>query len=1061
MIKYITIIILLLIASSKAKGQITTISVRDSSTGQPMPGVPIQLLKNKINILTDNEGTATIKIKENDIIIISHIGYRTKTIKVNPNIDKLTILMGAQEANLSDVIVQTGYQHISKERVTGSYEILGKKLLNQQIGSNILDRINGVANNVVFDNDPNRQQPITIRGLSTINGPRDPLIVVNNFPYEGDINNINPNDVESITILKDAAATSIWGVRAGNGVIVITTKKGTSNNKVNLGLNINTSVTDKPDLFKLKPIASSDLVDVEKILFSNGFYDDLEEDSYHKALSPVVELLIKERDGIITTSNASASLKKLRNHDVRNDLEKYVYKKPIAQQYSFNINGGSKLASYYVSAGFDHGKNNLGATSSRTTLRSRVDVQLSSWVNVTSSLSLNLSKSKSGAYGYTNLINASGGPVYTYTFLADELGNALPFAKDYRQGYVDTAGNGLLLNWDYYPLNEYKKNNSKSLLREVIANTNWKFKINKVLNLNLYYQYEQQQDNTKKYANESSYTARNLINLYTSIDNFGDIVNNVPKGGILNKNENKIESHNFRGQLNFNLKNNRNGITAILGFETRQVHISGSSGTTYGYDDEFLSFSPVDFVNYYTTFIGGYSNINHGQSFSDLTNRYLSGYMNAAYTYNDKYTLSASVRKDASNLFGVNANDKGIPLWSSGISWEITKEKFFNIDQIAYAKLRATYGYSGNVDPTRSAFTTEQYLDFPASYSHLQQSRILQVGNPDLRWEKIAMTNIGLDIAAKNNTINGSIEYYFKKGTDLYGKTPIDPTTGIAIGYSYMRNVASMRGSGWELSLTTQNIRRQLHWESTFMLSHAVSKTDKYYHDPVLPSSFISNGTTINPMNGFDLYSIISYKWAGLDPKTGDPIGYLNGEKSIDYEAIYNAMNKEDLVYSGSAIPKYNAALRNSYNWKGIQLDFNITGSFNYYFRKPTINYGSLFQMNNGHADFAKRWQVPGDETHTDIPSMVYPVNNYRDLFYQYSEATVEKGDYIKLQYVNLSYSIKPKTKINHPFTTFKIYLNAKNVGILWKANKENIDPQNISGIHTPKTISIGLSCTF
>ncbi|SEA28091.1 TonB-linked outer membrane protein, SusC/RagA family [Arachidicoccus rhizosphaerae] len=1063
MSKSILFIFLCLNMYNMVNGQDLTIKVKDVSTGQPIPGVSLELRNSGIHRMTDDNGTALIPMKfKEDTLVAQMVGYKILFRKIDSTSPhNLIEYLEATDYSLENVTVQTGYQHISKERATGSYEYLDSKILNQQTGSNILDRLNGVANNVVFDNDGNRQQPITIRGLSTINGLRSPLIVVDNFTYEGSVSNINPNDVESVTVLKDAAATSIWGVRAGNGVIVITTKKGSQSGKQSVSFNADMITSGKPNLFYLRPIASSDLIDVEQMLFEKGYYNDKESASSFPALSPVVELLIKKRDGLISAVDFDQQINDLRLHDVRNDLEKYMYRKPFTQQYALNFSGGTQNVSYYFSGGYDRNMDNLGGINNRTTLRSELSIRLAPRLSVNSSVAINLISSKTGAHGYSYLTNNTGGPIYTYTRLADNLGQPLSFAKNYRQSFIDTAGGGKLLDWNYYPLQDYKHDFTKTFISDIVANSSWKYSINKMLSLNFYYQYERQSTQNKNLSDIQSFAARDMINLFTQFDAFGELVYNVPNGGILNRSDATIESNNGRLQVNFDHSWGNSDLTAIAGAEIRQVHTFSGSATTYGYDDDFLSYKSVDYVDYFTTYLGGYQNIADGTSFADRTNRYLSGYINAAYSYKGRYSVSGSMRKDQSNLFGVKANDKGIPLWSGGLAWELSKEGFYNFNAIPYLKFRATYGFSGNVDPSRSAVTTEQYLDLPASYSGFQQARILQYGNPDLRWEKIAMTNIAVDFASRNHTISGSFEYYLKHGTDLYGITPIDPTAGISDGTSIMKNVASMIGRGWELSLTTRNLKGELGWHTTLLFSHSVSKTEAYYLNPALPSSFISNGNTINPMNGFDLYSIISYKWGGLDPMTGDPIGYLNGEKSKDYQAIYNAKDKDDLIYDGSAIPKYTGALRNTFDWKGFELDVNITSAFGFYFRRSSIDYGGLFSMDAGNADYAGRWQKPGDEKHTNIPSMIYPDNSYRDLFYLYSEANVEKGDYIRIQYINLTYTFPKVSKRPNILNSLQIYLNAANLGLLWRSNDVGIDPQYIDVTPQPKTYTIGIKCNF
>jgi TonB-dependent SusC/RagA subfamily outer membrane receptor len=236
------------------------------------------------------------KRKKKLTLSVSHKGYDTKTIEVTlPLKSPLKIVLPYKVKEIEAVNISTGYQKIPKERATGSFSFSNEKLLNQQVSTNILDRLSNIAGGVILERGSSDTPKLMIRGLSTIKGPTSPLIVVDDFPYEGNISNINPNMVESITVLKDASASSIWGARAANGVIVITTKTGKFNQPVHVEFTMNTSYSPKPDFNYLKTISSSDFIEVERSLFNQGFYDSDINSSSHPVLSPVVDLLNKAK----------------------------------------------------------------------------------------------------------------------------------------------------------------------------------------------------------------------------------------------------------------------------------------------------------------------------------------------------------------------------------------------------------------------------------------------------------------------------------------------------------------------------------------------------------------------------------------------------------------------------------------------------------------------------------------------------------------------------------------------------------------------------------------------
>lgn len=661
--------------------------------------------------------------------------------------------------------------------------------------------------------------------------------------------------------------------------------------------------------------------------------------------------------------------------------------------------------------------------------------------------------------------NPSGRPAYgevrvgarqlPYLPLAAADGTPLPVAKDYRQGYIDTAGGGKLLNWKYYPLEDFHYGKSLSATRSMMAKLGAQYTLLKGLAADIKYQYENQQVNLESIQGLQSYSTRNMVNLYTQLNySTGSVKYMVPMGDILRLSSGHLQSHSVRGQLAYNCSFGNHAVAALAGAELRHTNNLGSNATVYGYNHDVLTTGRVDFANTFPTFVNGNTAaIPDGVSFSDKLTRFASGFANIAWTVYDRYTISASGRKDASNLFGVATNEKGVPLWSVGGAWHISKENFYNINTLPYLKLRATYGFQGNIDPGRSAVTTVAYTS-SASYTNFQQVSVNQFANPLLRWEKVAMFNAGLDFAFAKESVSGSIELYRKKATDLFGSAPIDYTAGLG-NAAVTRNVAEMKGRGVEAILNTRAKISVINWTGTVLFNYSKSTTTKFYRPVSLARILLSNGNSISALEGGSLYSVISYKWGGLN-SSGAPQGYLNDTLSTDYNAITGTGTPlNGLVYK-NALPAYFGSFTNSFQYKGLSLTANFTYKLGYWFRKSSFTYAGLFSTGAGHSDYAKRWQKPGDELITNIPALVYPSVANREAFYINSEATTANAGHVRLQFVSLAYELNKTQWKALPLRSVQLYFNAANLGILWRANKEGLDPE-FADIPPVKTFSVGL----
>ncbi|HEY9259658.1 carboxypeptidase-like regulatory domain-containing protein, partial [Chitinophaga sp.] len=434
--------------------------VINQKNGVPMSGASIRYVVSKYTTRTTTGGYFSInRPAVVDSIIVTYVGFTAVKLPVNAinETSEIVIRLSPEQTGLKEVIVSTGYQSLSQERATGSFEKVDQSVLDRRISNDLLSKLDGTTS-ILFDRR-NKGQELLFRGRSTLFGNNAPLIVVDDFPIEGNLNQINPNDIASVTLLKDAAASSIWGVRAGNGVLVVTTKKGRYGQTQKVDVTTNVTITEKPNLYKDNAMSSGDFIDVERELFKKGFYTSALDNVYNRPpVTPVVEILQQEANGTITHEQANARIDAFRNKDIRSDFRKYFYRTAISQQHAVSLRGGSPKIGYYLSAGFDDLQSGLTHNGSkRITLLSENSFQLSKRFSLQAGLQ----------YAYSRIENNNPGPemitpgadkvrYYPYAQLADPAGNPLPLVKDYRYSFIDTTGSGLLRDWRYYPLQELR-----------------------------------------------------------------------------------------------------------------------------------------------------------------------------------------------------------------------------------------------------------------------------------------------------------------------------------------------------------------------------------------------------------------------------------------------------------------------------------------------------------------------------------------------------------------------------------------------------------------------------
>lgn len=1043
--------------------------------GEPVEGATVLVKGTKKGTTTNGKGEFSLKgVDGNAVLVISGVDIEPMEWKVEGQTN-LLIAVKTRVQRVADTVVvrsiNTGYQRIKPQEFVGSAVVIDSALLNRTITTDILPRLDGITTSLIFLNKNNGDPRIEIRGPSTLPGSgtaTTPLIVVDNFPYVAgfDLNSINPNDIESITILKDAVAASIWGAQAGNGVIVITTKKGRYNQPFKLTVSSSLRVTQKPNLFYYPQMNSSDYIDVEQFLFSQGKYDSaLSNTITYPVISPVVEILEKARSGQISEDEAAAQIDALRALDVRNDYYKYVFRNFISRQDYLNFSGGTSVLRYNLSLGLDQNQSRYqnDAGYNRYSLSSSTSFKPFRRLEVTFDLGLTQGETRSeGGVEYpTSLVGKS---LYPYAQLADAEGNPLPLPRQYRLGFIDTVGGGKLLDWHYRPLDEMRSGSNVQKNLGLRLNVGANLKVTSWLDAGITVGYVRQKDESRAHSSLQTYNTRNLINRYTHIDG-NTVIRPIPLGGILTLGNGEISNSNIRGQLNFN-KNwmGKHGVTAMVAGEVGENKSSSNAYRFYGYNDELGSFAQViDYTTQFPLYVGDVnSSIPNENRYSEGNiNRTASFVANASYSFLDRYRIYGSARKDGANIFGAKTNNKWKPLASVGISWDISKEPFYHVRQVPSLRLRVSYGATGNSNNSLTALTNISIGLNGSRFTQTPIAYLSNLANPELRWEKVRTLNAAVDFSLLKDRISGSIEWYRKISQDVIASAPVDPTAGVT---NYDFNYASLKGHGIDVTINTKNISsRDFQWTSGFNFSHNKSIITKYNLNFI--ETPLSYG--INPRVGSLAYGFYSYRWAGLDPLTGDPQGYLNGHVSKAYDSIASD-NYEHQVFHGSSVPLYFGNVLNTVSYKGFSLSFNITYKFAYYFRKQSIQYERLINAGEGHSDFAKRWQQPGDEQWTDVPSMVYPLLDLgRDAFYAGAEVNVEKGDNIRLENFVLGFP-RWENKAQHKFPIQSVQFSfqpAKLNVFLWRANKSGLDPDYSTGssflLPPPKDWAIRVSVDF
>lgn len=1049
-------------------------TVRDS-LNRPIIGATVSLSPGNLIVATNKEGVFSFSNipKQSYTLKITSIGYRPLEMNLDVNEETrgtiLVLILKESALSLNEVSINTGYQLIKPEQSTGAVSRIGTKDYESQISTDFLSGLANKVTGLLINNDAAnfRGSLFQIRGISTISGNSQPLIVLDGYPTEQTLDMIDPNEIKSVTVLKDAAAAAIFGVRASNGVIVIERKQASQGKQV-LDFRATYGFTPKDNYsrYRWDPDASADIVNYERTLYRNAFsagtwanITNANSTSPTNYPAPAI-VMVQQAAGLITADQANREFAALGAYNNSSDYSKLFLRTAATQTYNLDMSGGNQKALYYITANYTNNDlkqknndNNRFLLSARTTL------------NFSKRFSLELTTDYQEGRTNTSPIPDIN-QIYPFEHFKDNNGNPLPvnigsIVNPYYNANTMSLG---FLDQQYYPLVDMDQvtNTTHTVNNRVTAN--FRYLLGKGFDLTFGGIYEHSNERYKYYDSEQSSVAKQIINTYATVGANG-ITYNIPQGGYLQESNQETSSLTGRAQLNYNKHIGKDhSINAIIGTEIRNVTNQYNSAAYFGYNDQTLLQQPVNYQTLMgSTFVTGYFPFNGRLNYNNLFNQYyeddrfLSGYSNIVYSFRNKYSLTGSVRIDQSNLFGTNPKYHYKPLWSLGTAWNIDQEKFMqNISWVKALKMRIAYGFNGNIATNALPQVIAQAGFNKLGPVAIPQLSLSSYANSGLRWEQTKNFNWGLDYTIFKN-VSGSFDFYDKKSTDILSNIQIDPFKG---GSSALVNSASIDNRGIEASLHADWISRpRFNWNTGFILSHNTSKVLQVYNNNILPNSasylYLPNGNT-GYLQGYPVGAIFSYKYAGVD-KTGYPLIY--GADGNAHQLLNPDGGKGDVEYSGNSIPGINAGLSNRVDVGNFYFYCMINYYGDFKVRVPLPNPGVIRPL----AGSNNYWKQAGDENIPGIlPSIPY-LNPSTDPYINYLNTYVVNGDYFTLGDVTASYNIGNTPFLKKAgFSHFEVKLQAQNIYTV-ALNKYNysVATGSYAKPYVTPTYTIGLFTTF
>lgn len=1099
---------------------------------EPLPGVTVRLKGTETGVTTDIDGQFAILAEGKEPVLeFSYVGMKNKNVRVATKSPRFISVKLETDENLLDEVLVTGYQNIKRENATGSYQLISSKKLDERYTSSIVENLEGqIPGLMSYQNGMNGsgESALTIRGTSSFQARTNPLVVVDGLPIEGSIETINPYNIENITVLKDASAAAIYGARASNGVIVVTTKRA-HQEKLQVDFSADLTISEKQNYDNYHWATAQEMIELERYNF-NGMLSAAQAkqaaelagttdipgwmtsgasalqgllnyyDSYRSTISPVTRLLTANYVGDLSDSDLQSQLARMARNDYRKEWSDAYDRQRVLQQYNLSLRTRGKYLNSSIVLNYKG--NNQGAVKERNdqlTFSYRGDLDITKWLKA--SFGTNIISERAKSHMSSELSNRNFYQPYMSMYNADGsqapmegyIGLDEPALQDPALGLKDAA---------YYPLQELDLNFNRTRRTNIRSFANLTATILPGWTVSGHFQYEDIYSKTNGYTKAESYDMRYLYDLYTqrSVEMVWDydpvtweevqvpmevVTHHIPEGGMLSSQTSEGAHYTFRAQTGYeNTFAKKHTVEALAGFEFRESHTTSTRSMLIGYDEQtqtnrtgLVSLGQLKDLQGQASAIGPrYSLYGAPESSdyatSDVLHRFYSLYFTGNYTYDRRYSASVSYRVDKTDLFGADPEFRGRPLWSVGASWNIHNEAFMkDLAWLDALKLRTSYGLTGNIDSSVSSYLTAS-LENEFIYGNLGAT-LNTPPNDQLRWEKTASWNLGLDFSVLQNRLSGSLDYYLKRGSDLLTVTDLDPTTGWT---SLTINNGKMTNRGVELQLNGEILKPQtrnsLGINAAFNIAYNRNKVTKVDHEVTSGHTNLLNYTL---HKGYPVHSLFSYRFAGLeyDEQTGmQYVTWRDHEGEVHSSEVYSDDFKvEDAVYSGSLDPKVMSSFTPEITYAG----FSLSAMFSYYgghvmranVDEWDASLGSEYGYRDGsvNASALKYWQ---DESRTNYVANGYMgltnVVGYQDV--RYMDTNVVPADYLKLRNVVLGYELPRQWVRKLSLNSVRLRVQMNNVAT-WARNKYDIDPEANSPTYgtpstkTPRSYTMSLHVNF
>ena len=1057
--------------------------------GDPLPGANIRGIGSPFGAISDIKGNFTCKVmEETHTLEVSFVGMQTEKVSIKGR-THVNVVMHEDKQQLGDVVV-TGYQRISRERSTASFGFIDSEQLTRQMHSDLASSLEGQIAGLRMNINPNNgdMSPI-LRGVGTFspNVGTMPLIVVDDMPTDLTLSEINPYNVESITVLKDAAAASIYGALAANGVIVVTTKQAKKEG-ANVSINADWFITTKPNFKSLNLASTSEIIDYQTAVFdanvaeigsASGYLSGFKSGYYN----PLFQLYLDRENGDVSSDEVNATLNQWRNNDYYKEYRDNAWRTAVTQRYNVSVSQKAGNNNHYLSFNYETDNQRIiSSKSNRISLYYKSNYAITSWMNVNAGVDVRMGRSDTPNTSYTGyaiqqryerILDADGN---RYTSPYVNVGNV-----SYNGSVVGGAeGVAPYKSFGFNVLDVLDESKTKSHDVSIRPFVSLQARFLKMFKYNFMYQYEWNKSKNEQFDSEDSYAIRMLHNSMVDTDRKA----HLPQGGRYSQSEVESKRYTVRNQIDFDNSWKDHRVTAIAGLEFRENKIPKSTSQLfYGYDPQTLTSDQMNWQEFRdgvgTSALSGSRITLSGLpgTLKETRHRYASFYANAAYSFLSRYHLSGSIRWDQADLFGLDIRKQRHPLWSVGASWILSEESFMKeISWLDYLKARMTYGINGNVDQSSTTYfiVKQKTQSNPIKTTYLTYEDD-DLPNPKLRWEKTATYNIGLDFRLFNNVISGSLEYYNRQSSDLLVRRYMDPTMGAK---SRKVNNGEMRNRGVELSLTA-NIVRKKDWNFAvdFNFDYNKNKMLKVDHSDAdnvssfikSPQDYFMEGTSYNTLWAYRIDRIENGYPVAVDKDGNDLVKFNEDGTVASITSNSSLKGTDDLVNLGSLTPKFSGSLAFRLNYKNFDLNAFFVYAGGNKLRNSVVSMSDQIGSQTLKG-ISNRWSADEPDAQVrmyhDMPSQVKTYAGIFEDWWKYGDINVKDAGYVKLRSLSLGYNL-PLTICQHlRLNSLKVKVQVNNLFTWCKAGND-IDPESYNmnggtrGMASPKTYSIGLSTSF